>query len=622
MFKTQRMVKAGIVCPNNLLDKIVSRLYELKVIQIEEYEKEKDNNSFDLGHPLKKGEELSELLIKLRSIASHSGITLKKQELSKKDKNGFDEIRVAINTIHESLKNKIEKIEYYKKAGPAIKKREYKSALEGIKVDSPRAKDKDSIMFAGLVRKNVEKDIKLISETSFVASKDVDGTKLMLILAPKAKKTEIQAVLEENFYLSINSKDIRLSHSQVTSELIESKTRSEELTRLLAKTEKELADELQKIRTLNEPLLQKANQKLEEELKKCDVPVKFAASKNTHIISGWMPEAKFEKIKQTLENETDQKVFVHLIPLKENEEGPILLKNPRPASSFHYLLDLFTLPSYREFDPTLLMFITFPLFFGFMLGDMGYGLVSLIFFALLRMKFKEGAMKEIINILIISSIATIAFGAVFGEVFGEEELFGHEIPHLIGRVAHINEVLMIAILIGVVHLNLGLLIGFYNVWKHHGFMHAILEKTGLIILQIGAVLAYLGFTNKVGFSGYVGIGVIGASALILYLGEGMKGILEMPSIFGNILSYARLMAVGLASVELALIVNEMAKELFHKGIIGIIGGILVLIIGHLINFGLGLLGPFLHSLRLHYVEFFGKFYTGGGKKFTPFGENN
>jgi len=106
---------------------------------------------------------------------------------------------------------------------------------------------------------------------------------------------------------------------------------------------------------------------------------------------------------------------------------------------------------------------------------------------------------------------------------------------------------------------------------------------------------------------------------MIYKGEGAKGLIEIPALFSHMLSYARLMAVGLASVILAAVINDLAGEMFAAGIAGIIGGVLLLAVGHSVNIGLGLISPFLHSLRLHYVEFFTKFYHGGGIRYIPFG---
>ena len=159
--------------------------------------------------------------------------------------------------------------------------------------------------------------------------------------------------------------------------------------------------------------------------------------------------------------------------------------------------------------------------------------------------------------------------------------------------------------------------------KAHGFKHAFLEKFSWFVMEAGVVLTVLTLTGMLRLRMWVGPVVFVISMVLLYLGEGAKGIIEIPAIFSNMLSYVRLGAVGLASLGLAVVVNEqLAAPLFELGGFWIVIAIFVMIIGHLINIALGVLGPFLHGIRLHYVEFFSKFFTGGGEEYKPFGLKN
>lgn len=626
MLKSQRMIKVGIVTPNHLLDSVISKLYELKVIQIQDYEKKEE---FDIGKPLEKNEALSESIIKIRSIASNALINLKNDEIELNEIE-IDEINDFLETTYEELKIKYEKIDYYKKAISAFKKKDYIKTAQSIKIDSQKTKDKDSILFLGFSKKDLEKDVKEISETSNIYTKDVDGVKLTLILAPNVKQKNISTLLSQNMFLSLDKNEIKKVFTNISTSVETAGIIIDKASKELSAEEKALNDRLKEIKNDDEELILNANHTLEKEIEKCEAPLKFAASKNNHIISGYVSEKRYDEIKEELEELTDGKVYIHQIPIKGHEEAPILLNNPKPTRPFHALLDMFTIPNYHEIDPTVLMFITFPIFFGFMLGDMGYGLLTLIIFGLMRLKFKKGVMKDLLNILIISSAVTILFGAIFGEVFGEEVLFGHEIPHLLSRAHQITDLLSVTILIGVVHIALGLILGFINVSKHHGIKHAVTEKLGWILL-LPIILWVLAFLNVItGFTAnivnlitpplIVNASLAGIGVILIVIGEGVRGAIELPAILSNVLSYARLMAVGLASVELAIIINEISKELFHKGPLMIAAAILLLIVGHTINLMLGLIGPFLHSLRLHYVEFFGKFYQGGGKRFVAFGD--
>jgi V/A-type H+-transporting ATPase subunit I len=204
------------------------------------------------------------------------------------------------------------------------------------------------------------------------------------------------------------------------------------------------------------------------------------------------------------------------------------------------------------------------------------------------------------------------FGLAYGEFFGLEEVGGYKLPALLNRVHDTSTLLVMALAFGVVQVNLGLVLGFMNKLEH-GFRAALFEKGSWILLEVGAVLA-------VTVNQYVGGALAVAAVGMMVKAEGVKGILELPSIVVNILSYARIMAVGLVSVILALVVNQMSGEFFSAGGLGMVLGIGILLAGHAVNLGLGFMSPFIHSMRLHYVEFFMKFYEGGGQKYAPFGK--
>jgi V/A-type H+-transporting ATPase subunit I len=236
-------------------------------------------------------------------------------------------------------------------------------------------------------------------------------------------------------------------------------------------------------------------------------------------------------------------------------------------------------------------------------------------FSFLRFKFKGRRMlSALCNSLIIASIASILFGFVFGEFFGATV-----IKPLLHRAEDVNTMLLVSVIVGIVHLNLGFLFGFLNVLRYHGAKAAVLEKGSWMLLEVGAALIAADSLKMVAIGMYPGAAVILAAIVMLYKGHGIGGIIELPAIFSNILSYARLFAVGLASVSLALVINRFATDFFASGGVYAVLGVLTLVFGHVVNLMLGILGCFLHSMRLHYVEFFSKFYEGGGEPYSPFG---
>lgn len=354
---------------------------------------------------------------------------------------------------------------------------------------------------------------------------------------------------------------------------------------------------------------------LSRELEKLEAPLLFRKTKRVYCVKGFVPSDKLMELKRKLKERIGNAYYMGDEAISRKKDAPILLDNPKTVKPFELFLNLYALPKYSEIDPSMITFLTFPLIFGAMLGDIGYGIITLLMFLVMKKFLPQ--IKGFLNILILASLWTILFGVLFGEFFGAEAIFGYELHPYIHRLHDINELLIFSLIIGIIHINLGLIIGFINEYRMHGIKAAFLEKASWILLQIGA--GVLGYGVYAKMSILPGIALIILSAALIYLGEGVKGLVELPGIFSNILSYARIMAIGLSSAALAVVINEFAAEMFHQGIGGIIGAILLLLVGHFINIILGLLGPFLHSLRLHYVEMFSKFYKGGGKPFRPFG---
>ena len=377
---------------------------------------------------------------------------------------------------------------------------------------------------------------------------------------------------------------------------------------------------LHELNTQHTTFLLQTKEILQTALEQTEAPLLFGASKHLISITGWIPEKNVKKVEQTVQqlSEKNEVELTLTTPTKE-DDVPIKLQNPKVAKPFEFFLRMFSLPSYNEIDPTIIMAITFPIFFGFILGDIGYGIIVLALFLFLKKKLP--AISDLFNIVIISSISSIIFGILFGEIFGTEEVFGYHLPHVLSRAHQIQDLLYISVAIGIIHINLGLLLGFINEKMNHGFKTALFAKGSWFLLELGVLI--VAFGNSIGIPQIAGYVAIAAAILGLIKGEGITGVIELPALFGNMLSYARLMAVGVASVSLAAVVNQLSGQLFTSGsIFLIIVGVFTLLIGHTINIILGVAEGILHPLRLHYVEFFGKFYKGSSTPYKPFGVKN
>ncbi|MBI4437032.1 MAG: hypothetical protein HY590_06460, partial [Candidatus Omnitrophica bacterium] len=307
----------------------------------------------------------------------------------------------------------------------------------------------------------------------------------------------------------------------------------------------------------------------------------------------------------------------------EHEEIPVKLKNPKWLKPFEILVSLFPPPTYGTIDATPYVAFFFPLFFGLILGDIGYGVVLFLLTFFLRIKFKKNeTVRQISKVGFVCAASSIFFGFVFGEFFGT---LGHGWlkPLWEDRLLITKELLILSILIGVVHVLFGLCLGMVVAFKEKSWHH-FLEKIGFLLFFVGILfvvqmamapkgvsLPLIGRLSPFA-SALTGGFVIMASFVLLFVSAGFQGAIESISIVSNILSYARIMAIGIASVAMAKVANELGA------VAGGFFGLLIALTLHTVNMALGIFDPTIQALRLNYVEFFTKFYKPGGREYLPF----
>ena len=359
-------------------------------------------------------------------------------------------------------------------------------------------------------------------------------------------------------------------------------------------------------------------------------------------MEGWFPAEREDELAEVFERFGC--AWEALDPAEdEYPKVPVKLKNNKFTNALNMVTNMYSLPAYGSVDPNPLMAPFFILFYGLMMADMGYGVIMILaaLVAMKKIKPREGTLS-FCQLLLYGGISTFVMGALTGGLFGDAPkviagMFGSTwegLPALFSPVRDSNAVLYGAMVLGVIHLNVGMAVNFHEKLRHGDKAGAILEEGSQFIILLGGVLFGLQMLvfkdaellKKLG----LGVMILGAAMLLIGSTRGAKGfgIVTAPfsclystltGWFGDVLSYSRIMALMLAGGVVAQVFNTIAAMPSANGVTPLSGliFIVVFLIGHALNFALNLLGCFVHDLRLQCLEFFGKFYQDGGKPFEP-----
>lgn len=348
---------------------------------------------------------------------------------------------------------------------------------------------------------------------------------------------------------------------------------------------------------------------------------RIGETEHTFTIYGWIKKNTLLKLTDFLQENVSEDIMVNVldIPKELREKIPVALENPKILKPFENLTKMRAIPAYFDIDPSKLIAIFMPIFFGMMLGDIGYGAILLLVTSLLSKKVTTGIFADLIKTIFYGSIWSILFGFLFGEFMGT---LGGAIglkPILLDRAEAEStlKLLYMVIGVGVVHILFGLVLGVINALKYRQKSH-LLERGGMLIGLIGMIILVGNVTSilpsQTTIPGYV---LLAVGIIVLGISYGKTGVIlgpiEFVGLLGNILSYLRIAALGLASVFLAKVANDLV------GMVGnIIVGVFVASLIHILNIVMGAFSPTIQSLRLQYVEFFSRFYEGGSVSFLPF----
>ena len=380
---------------------------------------------------------------------------------------------------------------------------------------------------------------------------------------------------------------------------------------------------------------------------------KLPQTKNTFVLSGFVPEKNADQIAEHLRK--NYEAYVVIEDVGESEEAPVLLENNRFAEAGEGVLSSFGLPTAKEIDPTAIMTFFYVFLFGLMLADVAYGLIVAVACGVMLKKFPrmEDNLRKSLMLFFMCGISTIFWGVMFGGYFGDavniisRNFFGKEITIPALWFVPLEEpmrMLLWSIIFGIIHMYTGLALKTYICIKNKKYMDALCDVgfwalllTGLILMLVPSSLFASMFQMEVVLPSFVNVlakamAIVGAGGILLMSGRGQKNkwglrialgaydLYNITSWLSDALSYSRLLALGLATGVIASVFNQMGS-MFGDGIVGTIIFIVVFIVGHIFNLALNLLGTYVHTCRLQYIEFFGKFYEGGGREFHPFRSN-
>lgn len=355
---------------------------------------------------------------------------------------------------------------------------------------------------------------------------------------------------------------------------------------------------------------------------------KLLRSKSVTSLAGWVPSDEASNLEARLQQITKGNYYLVFEEVKEEEipNVPILLKNHRFVAPFETLIEMYSLPQYDELDPTPFMAPFYALAFGMMVADFGYGLVLFLGILLAKHFFHfEASMKRSLTFFQLCAVPTMMWGLIYGSFFGATMPI-----QLLSNQSDITEILIISVVFGFIQVFFALILKFYLLWSRKNQKLKAIFQAGswMVFLLSGASLA-LGFTilpetplTTIGLTGIIVsliAVVIGGSfegeTLVGKIGTGLYSLMDLTNYMSDLVSYTRLMALGVAGGSIAAAFNLIIS--FLPPVARFTIGIVLFIVLHAINIFLSYLSAYVHGIRLQYLEFFGKFFTGGGRAFTP-----
>jgi len=726
MLRPEQMSKVSVTGSKGVMDDVVEAVHDANLLHVTEYDGSWEG--FEQGNPTEGADEASEKLVTVRSIESIldvDGEDAGPKRIVTEDalEEELAEIRERVNELEDrrdEIRSELGSVEEQISAVDPF-------ATLGIDLDLLSGYDTLDVVVGEGKREAVERAVVDADGIDAVELFAEDG---VVAVFARPSDTADEEVLSDALvgvdFTALDVPDAEGSPEEYVSEL-------EHRQQQLESKRRTVENELEEVKLDAAGFLLAAEEQLAIDVQKREAPLSFATTDNAFVAEGWIPteeytafaasitdavgdHAEVEELERaSFDRHGDEAVREDVAAdgsastaadggdeevradggggvVMRDDSPPVVSDNPGAVKPFEVLTKAVGQPKYDEFDPTVVLFLTFPAFFGFMIGDLGYGaLYTLIGYALYT-KFDSEAFKSMGGITIFAGGFTMLFGILYGEIFGLHLISTYVWEGALGMshppiekglspasVEWARGWLVVSLLVGILHLNVGWIFDFVENLQHD-IKHAVFESGSWLLMLNGIwvwvfsdvvkgtapeflyttfsssgilPLGFGGFPTVVGWAGFV-VFVLGL--VLLVLGEPIE-VIEFLNVLVNVLSYTRIAAVLLAKAGMAFTVNllffgvyvtgEGSEAAFHFGLghmphVGdmahghevteimfgglvhsgpamLIVGLLVLVLGHALVLALGVTSAGLQAVRLEYVEFFGKFYQGGGRAYEPFG---
>ncbi len=659
MFKTARMRKIRIVTLDKYVAPTVDALHESGLIQVSDISEsvQQDPELAELVTPSKATPytgKLSSLLMKTNGISELLGNSIS-------EGHGLKDTLMSFISPDMPVQKEVERLDtpaFIEKAEETLAKVESKtSVIEGklaaldsetselksnkslanrlINFDSDLALLKDSKYTSTTVgRINAESTSEIKNELSnltdeleiFTVPMTGDDGEIIIVVTLKEFSDDVYSTLRKFDFEKIEVGNVEGTPQHVISSA-DSRLLTIESERAAVKSE------LRAVAEQWDDEILALKEQLENEKDKNEILSSFVQTKDAYILEAWVPVKDTEEVEQIVEKSSEGHCAFETIEIEgtDDEDVPILQQNGWYAKPFEFLVDMYSPVRYNEIDPTIFVAITFPFFFGFCLTDAVYGLVvSAIGVVMIKGigKVKE-SMKSFGWILVWSGLWAVILGLITNGFIGDfpERIAGFRLPTVFAPVEafkHPDTILLIAIAVGLIYTNIGFIIGAIDNLRYGNVKEAIGSQICWFVFEAGIILLALGYMMPaIGMAGMAlgGILIIATIGMLVWA-NGAYGVMDIFGYMGDILSYARLLALCLATGGIAMTVNILAQMLNNMiPYAGIVLAIVVFIGGHIANFAFQVLGAFINALRLNYVEFFSQFFMSGKGKFEAFKAN-